>query len=292
MTTKTARATEFDFSILSASAFEELCLALLTAAKYKLVQIVGNEQRYGDFKGTTPPLEGTKSVTVEVKHRDKFDVVSVRQFVLNGAETSSTQLLYVTSASIDRNFSPGVPSNWIPSGKEVKLIGREKLNEMLVEYPAIAKRFFVPAKKRARLSQLQITVSLVMLVAAAGWGFSFWGSKSRATAATLPDEIAAVQQSLEHIKNLQASLQALQKNLDDTAAESRRIESEYVQAQQLKRLTAADLDGVKAALNHSSLTETIASLFVGFVVGVAGSLAASWLWDRWQRRQERKGSKE
>lgn len=294
MTTTNDRSSSPDFSILSANAFEELCLALLVAAKYELVPSGREEQRYGDFKGTTPGSEGAKSLTVEVKHRDKFDAVSLRQFLRSAVEINSEQLLYVTSAPIDHNFSSGEPSTWVPHGKKLTLIGREELRKMLLNYPAISERFFAPAKKRDRLSRAKISASLVVLVMGAISAFVslYLTLKDTTTAATLPAQIAAVQQSLDNIRNLQSGLRVLQKNLDDTAVESRQIELEYSKAQQLKNLTSADLEEVKEALNHSSWKEKLLDGFIGFVIGVAGSLVAAWLYERWTRWSERRGTKE
>lgn len=281
-----------DFALLSASLFEGLCFALFRALGYRLNPLVDERQHFGDFEGTGPARLGEKTVLVEVKHRDKFDAVSLRQFCLRSVETAASNLVYVTSASIPSKYRGSLQDDWVPDGKSLQLFGREELHEMLRQKSGIRQQFFGPAKRQARMSKLKASVGIAFLAVSVPWAFYERSGATQTSRATLPDEIAAVQQSLQNIRNLQDSLQRLQQKLDDMSVESRRINDEYAKAQQLKRLTASQLDEVKAALNQSSLLEWFETWGIGFVTGVAGSLVASWVWDKWVRRRERAGFRE
>jgi sensor c-di-GMP phosphodiesterase-like protein len=104
----------------------------------------------------------------------------------------------------------------------------------------------------------------------------------------LASQIAQVEAALNEISRLSDSLGGLKKDLEATAKEKERIETEYKKATELKALTEAQLAAVHSALTHRSIFEVIKDNLISFFLGVLSSLVASivWFWARQKRNPD------
>jgi hypothetical protein len=112
----------------------------------------------------------------------------------------------------------------------------------------------------------------------------------RGSEATLAAQIVQVESALTEISRLSESLGKLKSDLESTAKEKERIESEYKNATELKTLTESQLAAVRTALAHRSIFEIIRDNLISFFLGVVSSLVATVLWflaiERRKRRAE------
>ncbi len=103
-------------------------------------------------------------------------------------------------------------------------------------------------------------------------------------------QIQAVEANLNSLKALERSLSALKKELQTTSEESARIKREYEEALKLKAITSEQLEQVKKAVSAQSASDTFLNYFFGFLLGVAGSVLATVITDRWKAKRALSGS--
>jgi len=106
--------------------------------------------------------------------------------------------------------------------------------------------------------------------------------------ATLSAQIVQVESALTEISRLSESLGKLKSDLETTAKEKERIESEYKKATELKTLTQSQLAAVRAAVAHRSISEIITDNLISFCLGVTSSLVATVLWFLAVERRKRR----
>ena len=95
----------------------------------------------------------------------------------------------------------------------------------------------------------------------------------------------SVEDSLARLGDLERGLLALKVDLENKARESAQVSKEYEEAMRLKALTSEQLESVRRAVSSQSRSDVFWNYFFGFILGVAGSVVATILTDKWKQRR-------
>lgn len=280
---------------LSPQDFEKLCLDLLNAEGGNLNLNSDQRDRWFDITGERPSGEG-KSITVaiEVKHRTTFHPEGLRLFVdrLSKSDKRFDEYVFITSSPLTSAHRQAIQSEIIArSGLNVQLFGQQEVFQLLTKHSDVAAKYFKEVAQRVRQRRLAfVTSSAGVLVSVIALVFSiapFTKDKGRDS---FESQIQAVEANLNSLKALEQSLSVLKKELQTTSEESARIKREYEEALKLKAITSEQLEQIKKAVSAQSASDTFLNYFFGFLLGVAGSVLATVITDRWKAKRALSGS--
>jgi len=100
----------------------------------------------------------------------------------------------------------------------------------------------------------------------------------------LANQIHEVEGAIRNLRNVEDYLEKTKDEMAATKLAKERIEEEYHKAQQLEAMTATQIEAISLAVNRRTLSDVIMSNLWGFVLGVAGSLVASYAYGAIKRR--------
>jgi hypothetical protein len=277
---------------LSGDEFERLCVELLMAADPQLTISAGEAPRWIDAVGVKKVPGGTRSVAIEAKHRTAFHPEGLRLFLERLAQESKKfdEYIFVTSSPIqDAHRQVSQSQSAMSLNGKIRLLGKDDILLLLDQHRHVAAKYFKTAHDRQQRQKLAALLSLfTVAVSVAVWASLLYDSlRSRAEPSSkLTEQVKTVENSLARLRDLEQSLKTLKDDLQQKSAESARITKEYEEAMKLKALTAEQLEQVKKAVAGQSSTDIFLNYFFGFLLGVAGSVLATVITDKWKQRCE------
>jgi hypothetical protein len=272
---------------LSGEEFEKLSFDLLAAADPNLSISTIESPRWIDAVGARKTAQGIQSVAIETSHRTTFRPETLRLFLerLSKEDQSFDEYIFITSSPIQdvhrRQFSRTLNA-------EVKVLGQAEIISLLNEYPTVAAKYFKSVRDRIRLRNILTFVSVLVFLTSIGVlannFYSFLGSKLEPKS-KLSQQVKGVEDSIAKLNDLEQSLRALKIDLQQKADESARVTREYERAMKLKSLTADQLRQIKKAVSSQSGVGTFLNSFLGFLLGIAASVLATVITDKWKQRR-------
>ena len=94
----------------------------------------------------------------------------------------------------------------------------------------------------------------------------------------LPAQIKEVEGALKNLRNLETYLEKTKSDMIVTEQAKVKIEEEYKNAKELEPITKKQLQTISLAVNKRTTMNTIKDIFWGVVLGVCGSLLASYIY--------------
>lgn len=277
---------------LSGEEFERLCIELLMAADPQLTVSAGEAPRWIDAVGFRKASTGTRSVAIEAKHRTAFHPEGLRLFLerLAREATKFDEYIFITSSPI-LDIHRQVPNSQAAKSlnAEIKLLGRDDILSLLEQHRHVAAKYFKTARDRQQRQKIAASASLVAAAVSMGVvGNLIYDSLKPGVepSSKLAEQVKSVENSLARLRDLELSLKVLRDELERKSTESAQIAKEYEEAMKLKALTAEQLEQVRKAVSGQTRTEIFLNYFFGFLLGVAGSVLATIITDRWKQRRE------
>jgi hypothetical protein len=269
---------------LTPAEFEQLAGRLLAANGIGNVKYVGGPQDQGvDFTGE----EEAETVAVQVKHRQRpLSENELRNIVgkLKSSRYNPSRLVIVTSGEVtDAAKSSLVRGDFDIA---VRIIDRDDVLRILSADPNLQKGLVASAEKRSRRQSRELWFgtlgAFASVVGVIASGLSLF---VQPTPPPLHQRIETVENAIDNLKNLETELLDIKEEMAQTERASRAIEEEYEKAKQLQQLTDEQFAAVKSALEKKSWQKTLLDYFLGFVLGVAGSLTASVIYARAKQKR-------
>lgn len=289
---------------LSKSEFHEICNELLFDSESShrsdrdcswcnRVVAIDNSSQAGHFED----LNVYKFV-----HRIEFSVDEFKDFIddcLKHWESDFKQLSFVTSAPIHDHYRFWIDDTlskefkrkniWLNKGSDFfKVIGQEKLFDLLDSKQGVASKYFENAMSRARTRKLMMHTSILVVALSTGWGAFKLHSAQNTLAKSESDfstQIASVEDSLRKLRDLEAELQILKFEIQQKSVESIIITKEYEDALKLKSITSEQLEQIHKAVTTQGMFEFAMNFLVGIATGLATSFLYSIATDRWKRKK-------
>ncbi|WP_417749492.1 restriction endonuclease [Rosistilla oblonga] len=269
---------------LTPAEFEQLAGRLLAADGVGNVNHVGGPQDQGvDFTAE----QGAETVAVQVKHRQRPLAKSeLREIVarLKSSTYNPSRLVIVTSAKISDEAKSSLDESEpdIP----IRIIDRDEVLKFVNEDPNLRKGPMVTAEKRSRRQSRELWLgaagAIASILGVIASGVSFF---VQPTPPPLHQRIETVETAIYNLKNLEKELVDIKEDMAQTEQAAKAIEEEYEKAKELQQLTDEQFGAVKSALQRQSWRKTLLDYFLGFILGIAGSLTASVIYSRVQHRR-------
>lgn len=135
-------------------------------------------------------------------------------------------------------------------------------------------------RSAVRLTVLALAVFLSVLSIVGT--FTKWGEQE----AGLTVQIEEVESAIGSLHNLERYLEKTKSDMLATQEAKDKIELEYSKAKELEKLTKKQIDAISLAVNRRTIRDALMDHFWGFVLGVAGSLAATYIYGMLRRRRQ------
>jgi len=141
--------------------------------------------------------------------------------------------------------------------------------------------------KLVKIGFLQYFFSMILslitfIIAATIIGLSIYMPKQE-----LPKQINEVENAIQNLRNLENYLEKTKSNMIATEEAKIKIEEEYEKAKELEKLTDKQIEAISLAVNKITTDDIIKNYFWGFVLGVSGSLFASYIYGYLKRKKEK-----
>lgn len=117
---------------------------------------------------------------------------------------------------------------------------------------------------------------------------SFFGIFHEQNKASLPTQIREVETAIGNLRNLENYLEKTKTDMIATKQAKDKIEEEYNKAKVLQKLTEQQIDAISLAVNKRTNADVIMNYFWGFILGVAGSLVASYIYGMLKSKSKNK----
>jgi len=104
----------------------------------------------------------------------------------------------------------------------------------------------------------------------------------------LPIQIKEVEDAIRNLRNLDQYLEKTKSEMIATKQAKEKIEQEYDKAKELENLTEKQLEAISLAVNRRSIKDIAMDYFWGFMLGLAGSLFASYIYASLRRKRSAK----
>ncbi len=99
-------------------------------------------------------------------------------------------------------------------------------------------------------------------------------------------QIKEVESAINNLQNLENYLKKTKDEMIATKQAKDRIEEEYSKVKELKKLTNQQIEAISLAVNKRTKIDVLMNYFSGFVLGVAGSLVASFIYGLIKRKRK------
>lgn len=99
-------------------------------------------------------------------------------------------------------------------------------------------------------------------------------------------QIKEVEDAIIHIKNLEEYLVKIKNEILATKHAQDKIEEEYDKAKELEKLTGPQIEAIRIAINKRATSDKIMGYIWGLLLGVAGSLLASFIYGVIKRKRK------
>ena len=104
--------------------------------------------------------------------------------------------------------------------------------------------------------------------------------------ADLQAQIKEVENAIGNLRNLENYLKKTKDDMIATKQAKDKIEEEYSKAKELEKLTDRQIEAISLAVNKRTKADVFWGYFWGFVVGVASSLLASYIYGRLRKKKD------
>ncbi|MCP4610311.1 MAG: hypothetical protein GY845_16495 [Planctomycetes bacterium] len=94
----------------------------------------------------------------------------------------------------------------------------------------------------------------------------------------LVTQIKEVEGAIKNLRNLETYLEKTKSDMIVTEVARNKIEEEYKRVKELEKLTENQLYAISLAVNKRTKADIIKSYFWGFIIGVSGSIIASYIY--------------
>jgi len=101
----------------------------------------------------------------------------------------------------------------------------------------------------------------------------------------LPKQITEVENAIRNLRNLETYLEKIKRGMIATEEAKIKIEEEYNKVKELEKLTDKQIEAISLAVNKRTKADIIKNYFWGFVLGVSGSLCASYIYGYIKRKK-------
>ena len=161
----------------------------------------------------------------------------------------------------------------------VRVFGESDLADWLSADPSnnVARLAEVRARVRAFLAWATIAASASLIAA-------LILEKKLSASDSLGARIQSVSTAIDNLRSLESQLNAIKVEMVMTEQAKEALEKEISKAEELKKLQTPQIEALRAMLQQRSRVDVWFDQFIGFLVGVTSSLAASWLWSKWLRK--------
>lgn len=93
----------------------------------------------------------------------------------------------------------------------------------------------------------------------------------------LSNQIEEVEGAIRDLRTLEDYLNETKEEMIATQQSKDRIEEEYRKAQELEKLTSQQIEAISSAVNKRTARDIIKDYIVGFTLGIASSIVASYI---------------
>src|SRR5258708_17216627 len=281
----------YPFDELSPEEFERLCVDLLVAAYSDLSLSTAESPKWIDAIGTRNTPRGAHSVAVEVKHRSTFIPDVWRLFInrLSERDRKFGEYIFIPSSPIQDGPLQETKTRAAKTLKaEILLLGRADVIILLNRFPVIAAKYFKNVWDRVRRRKVTSGIGVIAATLSVG-GISsglhsMFGLKPESKS-QLSEQVKSVEDSLARLNDLELGLKALKVELQQKSDQTSRVTKEYDEAMKLKTLTTDQLNEVKKAVGFRGGMDILRDYFSGLFLGVAGSVLATVITDKWKRQR-------
>lgn len=272
-----------DFYELTSSEFEILVAQLLAQAGYTNVRLVGGP---GDQGVDILATKEKEQIAIQVKHKTHLTVYEIERFVNRYFSNPSTpnNLVFITSADLPQDVA--LISARVPPGKGLTFIGRQELQQMLLNNIDVIGGILKSAEKRASTQKRYLGFGYIgTFFSILGLLISVYQMVYPPPKATLDKRIESVSKALSSIRDLETNLAEIKAEMIDKQKATEKIHEKYAQAKELEKLTTTQLAALQATLSVQNWSWTLINYALGFVLGIASSFVASVLYSRWKQRK-------
>lgn len=267
---------------LQPEAFEMLVVQLLQADGYK---VTANLELHS--KVDCIATKDGKSFGVIIKHRRVLSSQDVNQVTLDrSSETEIKDLLLVTSAQLTADQTATLLKAQL--GHDFKIIAFDNLQELISKHTELTEQFMDMARSRNYFELLKFlaagSIAILIIIYASYKGYHAFRAINNKLQ-TPANNIQAVESALESIRNLEQHLKEMKEDMILTESATREINKKYSDAKELEKLTDVQLQALKQTLQSEQWWKTLLNYALGFVLGVASSIMASVIHDRWKQQR-------
>jgi Holliday junction resolvase len=275
------KGSETSFYDLSPQEFEQLVARFLQSEGASSVDIVGGKDDQGvDISA----IKDGKPVVVQVKHTRNVSPKTAREDIariLAGAYKPAT-ILYVTSAEVSSAIRAEIEQPI--GGVHIRLIDGQEISAALKQKPEIGSSTIAKAANRKWWQDASLIGGVLGAILSLGaFAVEALQTGLRFQNAPLNERIETVERAIGSLKDLEQNLTDIKTDMEDTRLAKAAIEADYEKARELEKLTDAQLDSIKLALSSQGWWQTSLNYVFGFILGVASSLVASVIYERWQQ---------
>lgn len=236
-----------------------------------------------DFTGQLSVNGDTfKSVVGEIKHRKRLsrnEILSLSEKLTSYSKDYKVFAL-VSSASINMETRTFIENTFKSSGfDEILIYDKGYFDSKISIQGSIAYKSIEKEKRTKYLASIAAAIGMIgSIVGFIMVGKYFYEAEDQ----SLKARINNVQGALNNISNLENYLNSIKSDLEYTAKESAKIQREYKEALKLKELTQEEIIALRGAVGYKSQSwwREILEYFLGFILGVAASIVASYCYER------------
>ncbi|MGO8837297.1 MAG: restriction endonuclease [Limisphaerales bacterium] len=260
--------------------FEKMVVELLQAEGYSIFDNLVLPREV-DFIAT----KEEKRFAVLIKHRRSLSRQDVGEFFRRSEILQINlprNLLFVTSARISEEQA--IRFRLTNTAYKLEILALDDLRKHLAAHTDIAERFLRGARRKRLFEKAKLLSSLFAVLVALLGGVLSNGLLSKKSQ-PLDARIQSVESALASIKGLEETLGKVRDDMVATETATRELNKKYAEAKELEKLTDVQLQALKETLQSEKWWRTAMNYVIGFVLGVASSMIASVILDRWKQRR-------
>jgi hypothetical protein len=268
--------------------FQELVADLLRVTGFSNVRSVDGPEEEGiDILAE----KNGETIAVEVKLRKEVRAAELERFIghFQMNDDLPRNAFFVTSARIDPHLHAVVEN--ATSNLKVRLIGIDELrrivqaNRQVLEQHQVLEKFSIPVQHRQRSSKVSLLISSAGVVISILAVLLLLTSPFNKHAEPLDKQIQTVESALNSVRGLETDLANLKEDMAAKQKATQEINEKYAKAKELDKLTDAQLEALKTALQTATWWKTLLQYGIGFTLGISSSFVASILYSKWKQRK-------
>ncbi len=261
---------------LRSEEFELLCAAILRAEGYKHTSIVSGS----NFDVRMIAEKDGGNVVVAIRHKRRPLSVDELENICSSQVNSVPKpngIVVLTSSPITRGAR-----EYIQSHKDIVAFGGNDIVSLLQKHKRLEQEQFFKAHRRSVVQKISFFIAILGVLTSILFLLSGWRANSKVSG-DLVSQIETVDKALQGISGLEDNLRRIRSDLEKTSHETESILAEHQSAQKLQELTQQQYSTIRVALTRVSWRDTLWSSFAGFVLGIASSIIAAVIYDKWKQ---------